>query len=106
MRNAERIQQLLQLSKRSIDEERDFKTHFPREIYDSDFIPDKESMNSVPAIVSAMVSQIAEEHSKFMDSNMDKSTEPETVDDIFEQYEKEIQYDTNLLERDPPEEPE
>ena len=83
VKNQERIKDLLQYSKRSIDEERD-PAYFKDDIYKSDFIPDKESANTVPSIISAMVSQIAQENSQFMESNLDKSTEAETLDDIFD----------------------
>lgn len=57
-KNADRIKTLLEEAKRSVDEERD-KKHFNDKVYKKDFIPDKESTNCVPAIMSAMVSQIA-----------------------------------------------
>ena len=44
------------MSKRSIDEERDKATYFSDKIYKSDFIPDKETTNSIPSIMSAIVS--------------------------------------------------
>ena len=61
-KNQDRIKELLRLSRRSIDEERDKETHFSDKIYKADFIPDKESINCVPSILSAMVSQIAVEN--------------------------------------------
>lgn len=33
-------------------------------------------------------------------SELDKSTQEETLDDIFEIYQKEIAFDTNLIERE------
>ena len=53
------------MSKRSYDEERDKATHFSDKIYKSDFIPDKETSNQIPSIMSAMVSQIAKENAGF-----------------------------------------
>jgi len=40
---------------RSIDEERDRSTHFPDSVYKKDFIPNSETVNCVPSIMSAMV---------------------------------------------------
>jgi hypothetical protein len=54
-KNAERVKELLEMAKRSVDEERE-KKHFNDKVYKKDFIPDKESTNCVPAIMSAMVS--------------------------------------------------
>jgi hypothetical protein len=62
VKNAIRIKELLQLSKTSIDERTDKETRFTDKVYKADFIPDKESINCVPAILSAMVSQIAVEN--------------------------------------------
>ena len=107
VKNQDRIKELLRLSRRSIDEERDKETHFSDKVYKSDFIPDKESINCVPSILSAMVSQIAVENAQVagsQDLEADNSTEPETLDDIFENYQREIAYDTNLMEREPEEE--
>ena len=60
--------------------------------------------------MSAMVSQIAIDNANlgetFKDDNdIDASTEPETLDDIFEKYEREIAYENNLAEREPEEVP-
>jgi len=107
VKNQERIKELLHLSRRSIDEERDTATYFTDKVYKADFIPDKESINCVPSIVSAMVSQIAVENAQAAggrESEMEASTEPETLDDIFENAQREIAYDTNLKEREPEEE--
>lgn len=52
--------------------------------------------------MSAMVSQIALEHAGVVDSQ-DASTEPETLDDIFSEYQSEILCDNNLQQREPPE---
>ena len=86
IKNQDRIIQLLKMSKRSIDEERDKSTYFSDKIYQSDFIPDKETSNQIPSIMSAIVSQIAQENLGFDHSQMDASTEPETLDDIFDLY--------------------
>jgi hypothetical protein len=54
-----------------------------------------------------MVSQIAVENAQLngsQDLEGDNSTEPETLDDIFDNYQREIAYDTNLMEREPEEE--
>lgn len=50
--------------------------------------------------MSAMVSNIAKENAGFDHSQMDASTEPETLDDIFDTYQREIAYETNLMERE------
>lgn len=91
------------MATRSIDEERDKKKHFSDKVYKNDFIPDKESANCVPSIMSAMISQIALENEQAA-SEVDGSTEPETLDDLFEAYKDEIAFDTNLMEREPEEE--
>lgn len=88
------------MSKRSIDEERDKSTYFSDKIYQSDFIPDKETSNQIPSIMSAIVSQIAQENLGFDHSQMDASTEPETLDDIFDLYKQEVAYETGLEERE------
>lgn len=58
--------------------------------------------------MSAMVTQISfenNEHSAMQESKIaEESTEPETLDELFEHYEREIQYDTNLAEREPEDE--
>ena len=105
IKNRERIDYLLVQAKRSIDEERDVKTHFSEKVYHSDFIPDKESINTISSIMSAMVSQIATEHSPDH-SQVEASTEAETIDDIFEKFENEILCDNNLKERQHEEESE
>lgn len=91
------------MAKRSIDEERD-KKHFNDKVYKRDFIPDKESANCVPAIMSAMISQIAVENEAAAASEAEASTEPETLDDLFESFKEEIAIDTQLKEREPEEE--
>lgn len=106
-KNQDRVKELLQLAKRSIDEERDKKVHFGDKVYKDDFLPDKESANCVPSILSAMVSQIAAENEQpaaTQGSEAEASTEPETLDDLFESYQQEIAYDTNLMDREPAEE--
>ena len=62
IKNQDRVIELLHMSKRSIDEERDKATYFTDKIYRSDFIPDKETSNNIPSIMSAIVSQIAQEN--------------------------------------------
>ena len=88
------------LAMRSIDEERDRSTHFPDAVYKKDFIPNSETVNCVPSIMSAMVSQIAFENQQSQFSNNNESTEAETVDDLFEHFQREINIDTNLAERE------
>ena len=65
-------------------------------------------MNAVSSIMSAMVTQISVEnnvHSARQDSKIaEESTEPESLDDLFDHYQREIAYDTNLTEREPPDE--
>lgn len=106
--NLDRIQNLLQLARRSLDEERDKSTYFSDKAYQKDFIPNKEASNTVSSIMSAMVTQIAAEnkdHSMMNESKLaEESTEPESLDDLFDHYHKEIEYDTNLAEREPPDE--
>ena len=87
--NEKRIAELVVQAKRSIDEERD-KKKFTDKIYKKDFIPDKESVNCVPAIMSAMVSQIAIENEAVAASEAEVSTEPETIDDLFESFKEDI----------------
>jgi hypothetical protein len=104
--NQARILELLQESKRSLDEEKD-PSSFSDKLYKKDFIPDKESTNSVPSIMSAMISQIAIENGNLGETlrDEDASTEPETLDDIFDTYQKEIAIQTNLMEREIEDEP-
>ena len=90
-------------AQRSIDEERD-KKKFNDKVYKKDFIPDKESINCVPAIMSAMVSQIALENEAAAASEAEVSTEPETIDDLFESFKEDIAIKTQLKEIEPMEE--
>ena len=50
--------------------------------------------------MSAMVTQISFENQQSQFSNNNESTEAETVDDLFEHYQREINIDTNLAERE------
>lgn len=96
------------MSKKSLDEEKQ-PSDFSNKIYKNDFIPDKESTNSVPAILSAMVSQIAIDNTNLgetvRDDDFEASTEAETLDDLFKDYEREIAIETNLMQREPEEIP-
>lgn len=53
--NQGRILELLKEAKRSLDEEKS-PSSYSDKVYKNDFIPDKESTNSVPSIMSAMIS--------------------------------------------------
>lgn len=86
----------------SIDEETGRENRFSDKVYKADFIPDKESSNSVSALMSAIVIQIAVENSHEL-SQAEVSTEPETLDDIFDSFRREVSFDTNLAEREPEE---
>jgi len=104
--DADRIAELKELAKRSLDEDRP-KGHFSDKTYQRDFIPNSEVSNGVAAVLSAMVSQISFENSQSQmtdQSVADESTQPETLDDLFENYQREIAYDCHLMDREPPEE--
>lgn len=63
----------------------------------------------MPSVLSAMVSQIAVENAQaaavqIQEDNVDQSTEPDTIDDLFDNFRREVSYDTNLAEREPEEE--
>ena len=88
---------------RSLDEDNIKKPdYFSDTIYKSDFLPSKQSMNTVSSIMSAMVSQIAKDN-QFSMREDPSSTEPETLDDLFDHFEEQIAYETNLKEREPEE---
>lgn len=100
-KNKARTQELLKEAMRSLDEEhKQIPDYFDDKIYKRDFLPSKQSMNCVSSIVSAMVSQIAAEN-QFSVRDDPASTEPETLDDLFDEYEEDIAYETNLKEREP-----
>jgi hypothetical protein len=103
--NQARTAELLQEATRSLDEENAAKPeHFSDSIYKTDFLPSKQSMNTVSSIVSAMVSQIAQDNmSQFSVREDPASTEPETLDDLFDDFEEQIAFETNLKEREPAE---
>ena len=103
--NAARIQVLLQEARRSLDDENKAKTgYFGDKVYEGSFLPSKETVNCVSSIMSAMVSQIAAERDEQSVSEVEASTEPETLDDLFDCFQEEIAYDTNLREREPADE--
>lgn len=88
--------------KLSIDDTKDY-SGFNLKVYNSNFIKNKESKNCIPAIMSAMVFQIAKGDQVFhsIETHEDLSTEPEFIDDLFDDLEKEINYDLQISERPP-----
>jgi hypothetical protein len=68
-KNQVRIKELLKLATVSLDEGRDKSTYFSDKVYKADFIPNNETVNCVPSIMSAIVSQIgfdnSQQHSQF-----------------------------------------
>ena len=73
--------------------------------YQSSFVPSKEVQNSISSIMSAMVSQIAEENSyeDIYQENLQKkliteqdqsgSTGEDTIDDLFDSFSTNVDYD-------------
>lgn len=103
--NLQRTKELLKEARRSLDDENKVKTgYFRNDTYESSFMPSKETINCVSSIMSAMVSQIVAEHEQHSVSEIEESTEPETIDDLFENFKEEIAIETNLREREPVEE--
>lgn len=97
--NKAKTAELAKEAMRSLDEEHIVNSeYFSDKIYKMDFLPSKQSMNTVSSIVSAMVSQITTDN-QFTMREDPSSTEPETLDDIFDQFEENIAYETNLMER-------
>ena len=100
LKNQARIKELLQLATVSLDEGRDKSTHFSDKVYKADFIPNNETVNCVASIMSAMVSQIGFDNSQHNSQFSNQSTQAETIDDLFDHFQKEIAIDTNLMERE------
>lgn len=91
-----------------LKESKDDKYYIPNfrlDEYKASFLPHKEGQNSIAAIMSAMVSQIAKENSyeEVYESHMEKlkqseleksqSTAEETIDDLFESFNAEVNFD-------------
>ena len=91
------------MAKNSLDEGRD-ASHFNDKTYKRDFIQQPEVKNTVASVMSAMVSQIDFENNASNltggKSKMEESTEPETLDDLFDNFQREIAYDNNLMDRE------
>ena len=94
-------------AKKSLEEHRP-EGYFTDKVYKKDFIPNPEVSNNVSSIMSAMVSQIALDNQGSMMSEQsnagDESTQPETLNDLFEDYQREIAYDCGLADREPEDE--
>ncbi len=84
----------------SIDDTKDY-SGFNLKPYNQNFIKNKESKNCISAIMSAMVHQIAKGDQNYhsIETHEEVSTEPETIDDLFEDLEREIQFDLRIQER-------
>jgi len=96
----QRIVELRKSLKVSVDDARDYST-FNLNTYNTDFLKNHESKNCISAIMSSMITQIAKGDLAYtsLQTHEDESTEPDTIDDIFDDFEKELHYDLQLEER-------
>lgn len=91
----------------SLDDERDPES-FTDIAYKNDFVANNETSNNISSVLSAMITNIEHENYKahenesvMQGSVMGGSTEAETIDDLFSQWEDEIAVVTHRKDRGP-----
>lgn len=110
-----RIRELKHLQRRkkaSLDDERE-PTSFKLDAYQKDFVDNSESANNVQSVLSAMITQIDSDKNWQMSPSMqqtsglahaseiDATTMADSLDDLFDEYENEINFSLKLKDRGP-----
>ena len=114
----ERQRNLKVLSKRkrvSLDDERDYG-QFKLDAYKKDFVDNAETANNIQSVLSAMVTQIEsdnkwilapsqEKDSAGVDAHLsnadDGTTQAESLDDLFDEFQHDVQCGLKLKDRGP-----